>query len=146
MGQRIRGQEVEVVMIVGGEPKTTITEIKSFEVEFELDVLKEGYLNQKADKRDEIYNGITGKMELHMGSPDVLDVVQKIVDRATRRDAAASTVQINVKASLNWPDGTRRKLTVIDASFGSIPLSFGGRAEYGSLSLSFEAETFSLRS
>ena len=142
MGQRLKGQEVEVVLLVDGAPKTTITAVKSFEVTFALDIKKEGYLGEKASRRDEVYDGVTGKMELHLENPDVLDVVNAIIDRAKRRTPGT---KINIKSTLNWPDGSRKVLTIIDASFGAVPLNFASRTDYGTISLTFESDKHSLR-
>lgn len=140
MAQRIKGQEVEVLLVVDGAPKTSVTAIKSFEVEFQLDILTEGYLGETSSRRDEIFNGVSGSLEFDLESGDLLDIAQQIIDRARRR--TPGTV-INVKAALNFPSGEIRRIVIKDAFFSAIPVSFGGRDEYGSLTLDFEAQDYS---
>ena len=141
MGQRIRGEDVTVILLVNGQPKTTVSAVKSFDVEFQQDILSEGYLGEHFERKDDVFKGISGKLEYHVESVDTVDVIKAIVDRARRKTPA---VQFNIKASLQWPDGTRRRLTIIDAYFSGPGLSFGSRADYGSTPLNFEASTFNL--
>ena len=85
MGQRIKGQEVQVLLIAGGVPVETLTAVKSFEVAFQIDTLTEGYLGETTDRRDAIFKGISGKMELHMEDQTILILARAIIDKARRR-------------------------------------------------------------
>jgi hypothetical protein len=136
MAQRIKGQEVEVLLLLNGEPVSSTTAIQSFSVEQQLEVLAEGYLGETTNRRDEVFNGVAGSMTLHMDDPDVFNVVQAIVDRATRREAGTI---INIKAALAFPNGELKRVLVEDCFFGSIPMEFGSRTDYGTLNLDFEA-------
>lgn len=140
MAQRIKGQEVEVLLVVDGAPKTSITAVKSFEIEFQLDILTEGYLGETSSRRDEVFNGISGSLEFDMENGDLLDVAQQIIDRARRR--TPGTV-INIKAALNFPNGVVRRIVAKDVYFSAIPVSFGARDEYGTVTLDFEAMDYS---
>jgi hypothetical protein len=136
MAQRIKGQEVEVLLVANGTPLLNITTVRSFEFEFQLETKKEGYLGETTDRRDSIYMGVSGQLELHFETKDVFDLVQTIVNKARRRTPGD---QINIKAALNFPNGQRVRVMIADAEFGGIPFSFGGRTEYGSVRLTFEA-------
>lgn len=133
--QRIKGQEVEVLLVVNGEVQDTITEVQNFSVTRELSTTEEGYLGEKSNRFDEFYNGYSGSMDVHFATPQVFDLMQSIQDRAQRREPG--TV-INIKATLNFPSGERRRVLMQDAYFDSIPMNFGGRGEYGSVSLNFK--------
>ena len=135
--QRIKGQEVQVLLIVGGEPQTTITDIRSFEVTFQTEILKEGYLGETTDRRDEIFRGVAGRMELHFENQDVFKLIQSILDRAQRREPG---LKINIKATLQFPNGQNPKVVIPDVYFGELPVNFASRSDYGTLSLTFEAE------
>lgn len=136
MAQRIKGQEVSVLLIVDNVQQDTITDIKSFEVTFMTEILTEGYLGETTNRKDEIFNGVSGKMELNFENQDIFALFTSIIDRARRRTPGT---QINVKAALNFPNGQRPKIYLNDVSFGALPMSFGSRSDYGTVSLDFEA-------
>lgn len=139
--QRIKGQEVEVLISVGNVPQTTITDIRSFELTFQLEKKSEGYLGETSNRKDEVFNGIQGKIELHYENEDVLNLVKAIVDRAQRRTPGT---KINIKATLNFPNGDRPRILLSDVSFGEIPMSFGSRTDYGTMSLDFEGTEYTV--
>lgn len=141
MTQRIKGQEVQVLLIVDGEVQDTITDVRSFEIASKLELKEEGYLGEKTNRYDEIFNGIRGRMELHWENQDVLDLIASIVDRAKRRTPGT---QINVKATLNFPNGDRPRIMVPDVHFGEVPLSFGSRGDFGTVGVEFSASDWSI--
>lgn len=132
--QRIKGQEVEVLMIVNGSPVTTLDAVKSFSVTFKLDRLTEEYLGETTVRVDSIFKGIEGKAEFNYSSPEVFTLIQQIVDKARRR---APGTKINIKATLNFPSGQRARLIFPDVEFGELPIDFGSRGDYGSFSIDF---------
>jgi len=134
--QRIKGQEVEVLLVVDGTPQDTITDVRSFEVAAKLEMKEEGYLGEKTNRYDEIFNGLRGRIELHFENPDVFDLMFSIIDRAKRRTPGT---QINIKATLNFPGGDKSLVLIQDASFGEIPFNFAGRSEFGTVGLDFQA-------
>lgn len=136
MSARLRGQEVEVLLVVNGVTQTTITDVRSFEFEFQTEIQSEGYLGETTNRRDSIFNGVRGRMELHFENADVFNLAKSIVDKARRRTPG---VKINVKATLNFPNGDRPRVIIPDAEFGAIPFAFGSRTDYGTVGLDFEA-------
>jgi hypothetical protein len=134
--QRIRGEEVEVILIVDGQTVGTLTAVKSFEFSYQLEIKAEGYLGEKTDRKDSVFKGIKGKMAVQLESKDVFNVIQKIIDKAQRR--TPGTV-INIKAALNFPNGDRVRVIIPRCEFGEIPINFAGRTEYGETSFDFEA-------
>lgn len=136
MAQRIKGQEVQAILIVDGQPQATITAIKSFEMAYQLEIKKEGYLGETTDRRDSIFNGISGSMEAHLETKDVFTLFQSIVDKARRRTPGTT---INVKATLNFPNGDRVRVIIPNCEFGELPVNFGSRADYGTTTFTFEA-------
>lgn len=139
--QRIKGQEVEVILIVDGVMQDTITDVRSFEVAAKLELKEEGYLGEKTNRYDEIFNGVRGRMELHFENQDVFDLVQSIADRAKRRTPGT---QINVKATLNFPNGDRPRVLISDAFFGELPINFASRGDYGTVGVEFAASDVSV--
>lgn len=138
---RIKGQEVEIIIVSGSTPLETITDVKSFEMAAQLEILREGYLGETTDRRDEIYRGVRGRLELNFENDDILALMRQVVDRARRREAG---LKINIKATLVFGNGDRPRVTIPNVFFGEIPMSFASRGDYGSITLDFEAEDFSI--
>lgn len=137
--QRIKGQEVEVLLVVDGEVQSTLTDIQSFDLNLEFESSEEGYLGEKANRYDEVYKGVSGSIEMHNSSPDTFVFFEKIKDRAQRK--SPGTV-VNVKASLAYPSGVRRRVIVQDVFFDPMGISFGGRTEFGTTKLDFKSSEF----
>jgi len=132
--QRIKGQEVELQLVIDGTVQDTVTSFSSFEISAELEKLEESYLGEKTNRFDEIFNGISGSLDFHSENKSVFNIMQSIIDRAKRRTPGT---QINLKATLNYPNGDRPRILLQDVYFGAIPLNFGSRSDYGSVSLDF---------
>lgn len=138
MAQRIKGQEVEVILIVDGQPQSTITDVRSCEVALQTEIQREGYLGETTDRRDSVFRGARGRMELHIENDDVFDLFSTIVNKARRRTPGT---RINVKATLQFPNGDRKLVIFPDAEFGELPLNFASRTDYGSVTLDFESSS-----
>lgn len=139
--QRIKGQEVEVILVVDGTPQANITDVRSFEIAAKLELKEEGYLGEKTNRYDEIFNGIRGRIELHFENQDVFDLMKSVADRAKRRTPGT---QINIKATLNFPNGQRPRVIIPDCFFGEIPINFASRSDYGTVGLEFNAADFNV--
>jgi hypothetical protein len=139
MAQRIKGQEVELLFVEDNVPLTSISDIRSFDMAAELEILKEGYLGETTDRRDSVYRGYHGKMDVHFENRDILDFMRRLIDKARRRTPG---VRVNCKVTLAFPGGDRVRILLKDMSFGEIPLSFGSRADYGMISLDFSGEDY----
>lgn len=139
MAQRIKGQETEVMVAVNGQPVTSINAIKSLEVSFDQEIKDEGYLGETTNRKDAIFNGISGNIEFNFDSPDAFDIIVEIVDKARRRTPGTT---INVQTTLNFPSGRRRRIILPNVEFGAIPMSFGSRGDFGSLKLEFQGSDY----
>ena len=137
MAQRIKGQDVSLALTVNGALKKSVTDIKDLEITSQLSILTEGYLGETSNRRDSIFNGVKGKITFHLEDPAILDVIREIVNAA--RSPVAGTV-VTITSVLNFPSGPQRIVTIRNCFFGDIPLTFGGREQYGTSSLDFEAE------
>lgn len=142
MAQRIKGQEVEMIFVENNTPLTGIADVRSFEMEGMLEILTEGYLGETTDRRDSVYKGFSGRVELHFENRDVIDFARRLIDKARRRTAGA---RVNMKVTLVFPEGGGRvRLLLKNLEFGAIPLGFGSRTDYGAITLSFEGEDFNV--
>ena len=139
MAQRIKGQEVRVVFTSPAGTETSLTDITSFEVEPQMEILSEGYLGETTERKDDIFKGVHGRMELHLESQDYFRFVQRIIDRSQRRSPADG--RFNVIATLSFPNGQRPRVLLEDVYFGAPPISVGGREEYVSATVEFECSS-----
>jgi hypothetical protein len=136
MAQRVKGQEIEVVMLQDGAPVDNLTLARSLELSFKTELLQEGYLGETTDRYDTIFKGIKGKLAFHLDSPGAFKVVQSIIDKARRRTPGT---RFNIKATLNFPSGRRARVVVRDAEFGELPFNTGSRADYTGFDIEFGA-------
>lgn len=136
MAQRIKGQETEVMLVVDGSPQATITTIKSFEMTWQLEKSSEGFLGETTDRKDSVFKGISGSLDMQLENADAFGLVVKIVDKARRRTPGT---KINIKTTLNFPNGDRPRIMIPNVEFGDIPLNLGGRTEFVTMKLDFEA-------
>lgn len=136
MAQRIKGQEVEIILVSGGTPLVNITTVRSFEVAFQTEILREGYLGETTDRRDSIFKGVRARVGLHIENQDILALFLQVIEKARRRTPG---FQINVKVTLNFPNGQRPRLMIPDVEFGELPFNFGSRSDYGEVTLDMEA-------
>lgn len=128
MAQRIKGQEVSLGF-TGPNGSVNVGEaVQSFEAELDIQTLEEGYLGEVANRYDDIFNGVSGTVKVHMESSDWFRFTQAVQDRAQRRTAAGG--KFSATATFAFPSGQRFRLTFEDIFFGALPVSSGGRAEY----------------
>ena len=133
---RVRGQEVSVQVVQNGKIVAELTDVKSFDVEFEMDVMKEGYLGEFTDRRDDMFKGISGKIEFHIENNAPFDFINAIVQRSQSR---VKGTQFNVQSTINLPNGQVKRLLVNDIFFSNVPVNVSGRSDYVTYSLPYEA-------
>lgn len=134
MAQRIKGQEVEVIVLIDGEPQDNFRFARSLDFTFMTERTEEGYLGETTNRFDTIFNGVSGKTEHHHDNPTPFIVTQAIVNKARRRTPGTT---INLRATLNYPNGQRARVVFRDVEFGELPFSFGSRSDFGTFSLDF---------
>jgi hypothetical protein len=135
--QRLKGQETVAVFVSSDGTEDSIADVKSLDIQFDRDILSEGYLGQTTEQKDDIFKGISGKIEFHVSKASVLDVVQRI-NQKTKRRLPGELFQI--VTTLSFPDGNRRRIIVPDAKFGAIPLSSPSREDFVTLTFDFAAD------
>jgi hypothetical protein len=136
---RIRGQEVSVLLVVDGAPEAALTNVQNFEITLDLEKQEEAYLGETSNRYDEMYKGLSFKMDVHNSDPGLFDFFDAVKSRAQRQTPG---VQVNVKATLQYPSGDRRRVIIQDVYFEPMGLSFGGRMEYGSTSVAGSAAEY----
>lgn len=129
---RIKGQDVVITLTANGSIVQAIRNIRNFSVTPKLDQKTEDYLGETSPQFDEVYSGVGVSFSMHMSDPAVFDLVNKVIRRAQRKEIG---LQINVKATLNFPNGQKRKVVCNDLYFGNFPINFGSRSDYGEISV-----------
>jgi hypothetical protein len=140
--QRIKGQEVTVLITDNGVLQTTLVDIQSFEVEAEFELKSMGYLGEVSNRKDEIYNGCKFTMELHLHTEDWFTFQQDIKNKAQRINP---NLIFNITSVLSFPNGQTPSLTIPDAHFGANPLTISARGDYVKVKLEGEAQDFQVQ-
>jgi hypothetical protein len=140
--QRIKGQEVTVVITDNGVLQTTLVDIQSFEVEAQFEIKSMGYLGEVSNRKDEIYNGCKFTMELHLHTQDWFAFQNDIKNKAQR---ISPNIIFNITSVLSFPNGQTPSLTIPDAHFGPNPISISSRGDYVKVKLEGEAVDFQVQ-
>lgn len=133
-GKRIRGQEVQVMLVQDGVTLATLTAIKSFEFTYQQEIKNEAYLGETSERVDSIYKAIKGQLELHTSDKAAFVLAEALVSKAQRR---TPNTRINIKCSFNYANGDRVKGTLVDVEFGDIPFNTANRSDYVTTRLDF---------
>jgi len=137
MALRVKGQEVVATFVSADGVEDSIADVKSLDIQFDRDILSEGYIGQTTEQKDDIFKGISGKIEFHVHNADFLDITNRINERSKRR-APGEIFQI--AASISFPNGERRRIVIPNVFFGPIPLSTAGREDYVLVTYDFAAD------
>lgn len=138
MAQRIKGQEVVLSFTTPDGSAEGLQDVLSFEAELQMEILRERYLGDSTDRRDDIFRGVAGRAELHLEQQDYLTFTQRVQDRAQRRTAAAGV--FNATASFAFPNGQRPRLTFENIFFDALPIRVSGSDAYVTVTIAWECE------
>lgn len=128
MAQRLKGQETVVRFTNPDGSQEGLEDVLSFDAEMDMEILRERYLGETADRFDDIFKGITGSMEIHVETQEFLVFQQRVQDRAERRTPASGV--FNATSSFQFPNGQRPRLTFENLFFGAMPMTVSGSAAY----------------
>lgn len=140
--QRLKGQEVAVAILRGGALEDSLTAITDFHATFKFSKLTQRYLGETTIRTDEIYEGIEGKLKLHLYSQDFLHYITGLMNRARRN---TPLVVFNMLATLNFPNGDTPTVTFPDVSFGDVPFETPGGKEYVAMDLDWVGSEFDVQ-
>lgn len=136
MAQRIKGQETSLAFTDPDGDVDELGVVSSFEAELDVQILEEGYLGETANRFDDIYNGTSGNVDMHLESTEWFKFSEKIQDRSARRTPASG--KFSITSSFQYPDGSTAKVTFEDVFWGPLPLRVPQRGEYVAVSLSWK--------
>ena len=134
--QRIKGQEIQILVVRAGELEDTLTDIQSFNVSVDQALLSVGYLGEKTNRKDYIFNGIKGDMQLHLHKAIWFQFVASQVAKAKRE---TPDVQFNITGVFFFPNSEVKTMLIPDVAWGEIPHNVNSRGDYLSVRLQFEA-------
>lgn len=137
--QRIKGQEVAILITQDGALQDTLVDIQNFNLESQFEIKSQGYLGEKTNRKDFIYNGCKFDMELHLHKQDWFNFQQSLKDKAQRTNPDS---QFNITGVFSFPNGDTPTVLIPDASFGSNPTSISSRGDYVKVKLEGEADDF----
>lgn len=145
MAQRIKGQDTNVQVIVNGAVKIDVgSPIRNFDLTPKFSKLEEQYLGDPSKRYDEIFDGVDFKMDMNFEDAGVIDLIETIRNRAIGQTTAGYTAaKINIRTTLNFANGTRTRIVLEDCFFENLPITFGGREQYGQFTLSGSCSNFS---
>ncbi len=138
MAQRIKGQEVSLSFTQPDGDAEGLEDVTSFEWELQMEILREGYLGETTDRRDDIYRGVSGRMEMHMEAQAFFAFQQQVQDRAERRSPAAGV--FNATASFAFPNGQRPRITFENIFFDAQAMRSADRGSYVAVTVPWECE------
>lgn len=139
-GLRVKGQETTISVSGPNGLQQGLDAISSFEAELQQDILSEGFLGEVAERKDEIFRGVSGSVEAQVSSSDYLRFLARVNDRAQRRTPA--TEVWNITTTLNLPNGTTARVQFLDVAFGNLPININARDEYVTVGFDWECSSF----
>ena len=135
----MKGQEVRVDFVSatqGVEPGVAGV-VKSFEMQYDLETLSEGYLGALTEEKDNIFTGVSGNMEMNLRSSDAFSLIDRIKYVAQHR-IPGETFQIIT--TYVFPLGGTRRVILADVKIGNIPVTSSSRKDYVTLKFDFAAD------
>src|SRR5258708_13896159 len=138
-GQRLKGQEFSLFMNQSGVGVLSqFDSIQDFEMTLMLATLEEGYLGETVNRFDDVFTGIDGKFSATLTQGAVFDTFQAIINRARR---GTPGVVFNLKGTLQFPSGERRRCIIDNAFFGAIPIAVPKRDQYVGVKVPFKSSS-----
>lgn len=140
--QRIKGQEVSIIIVRDGQFEDTLTDVRNFNAEIMLEIKSEGYLGEKTNRKDDVYRGVKFDLELHIHTQDLFRFANAILERTKRN---TPDVIFNISGVFSFPNGETPTFLISDAKFGPIPIGVPERGDYVSVKLEGEADEFTVQ-
>jgi hypothetical protein len=137
--QRIKGQEVAILITQDSQLQDTLTDIQNFNLEAQFEIKSQGYLGEKTNRKDEIYNGCKFDLELNLHKQDWFTFQNNIKNRAQR--ITPDTI-FNITGVFSFPNGDTPTVLIPDVHFGPQPLNITSRGDYVKVKLEGEADDF----
>lgn len=125
--QRIKGQEVSVLLTRDGALEDTLSDIQEFEFEPIFETKVQGYLGEKNERTDYIFKHAKWSMTLNVHKQDWLKYLAAMKDKAQRN---TPDVQFNISCIFALPNGETPQVSFNDVSFEGVPHTISSRGDY----------------
>jgi hypothetical protein len=132
--QRLKGQEVQVQVVVGGQLSDAFTAIASFSDTMKMESMEAGYLGEVTNRTDDIFNGWDGTLSMHVSKQKWMEFQALIKARAQR---AQPDLVFNLVRTDFYPNGETPTRTYKDVAFGAEPTNVASRGDYVSVDVPF---------
>ena len=139
MAERIKLQETVLRFIRDGAVETELADIQSADFDFDMELLSEGFAGETTDRKDDIFNGCSGRMSLQLESKEAFDPILAVINRA-RRKIPLFTVELT--GLMQFPNGETVMLLFTDIRFGKFGFSAGNRKDYWKLDIEWGSSEF----
>lgn len=134
MPQRPLGQDVNVNIVRAGVLEDTFTAIIKFHGEDAFEIIEKGYLGEKTNRHDMIFNSSKGSIEMHLQTQDWYRFKAAAKAKAKREQP---DLQFNITKTIFFPNGDTPTVTFPDVSFGPMPEDVNARNDYVTVKLDF---------
>jgi len=135
---RIRGQELEIRLVQDGILLDTLTAIQSFEWNPRFATMEADRLGATTTELDDIYHGVSGRMQMHLESGAYANFLKAARDRARR----VRNVTFSIVGTYTNPDGTQTRIALPNIFFDESSVSASERAGFVTFSIAFKSEDF----
>jgi hypothetical protein len=141
-GQRLKGQEVSIRVLLGAALFASIDSVGSANEEVDLEIKSDGFLGEPVNRFDEILNGYGGDFEMQTTNSAWIQLQQAIIARATRTTPGLT---FNVVRLDLYENGDSNVFTYQDVKWGAMPTSIGSRGDYVKVKANFKTSTRSVQ-
>jgi hypothetical protein len=125
---RLKGLDCRIAFAGPDGGEDSLTKFKDFEITFDGEILSEDYTGEEAPLFDDVSNGTKVKATVALNDPDVFDFMVRVEERRRRRPGAVG--KFSCVGNFRFPDGSIRRLIVVDLYFGPFPIGVRGRKEF----------------
>lgn len=125
----MKGQEIRVDFISatqGVEPGVAGV-VKSFEMQYDIEGLSEGFLGGLTEEKDNIFTGVSGNAEQLMRSADALSLLDRIKFVAQLRVPGES---FQIVTTYRFEVGGTRRILIPDVKIANPNISASSRKDY----------------
>ena len=130
---RIRGQELKVLVVTDGSLEEEFQEITDFSIEPEMEGKSQGFLGELSNRKDDIFNGFKFTLGMQIHSSRLFLFINSVIERQKR---LAPLRTFNVSGIFTLPDGQGSvAATIPDVKWTSMPITVGSRGDYVTIKL-----------
>jgi len=133
--QRIKGQEISLRVISGGQVVSEVNSVSAFNEAVALALKEAGYLGELVNRFDEILDGYGGDMDMNVTRASWLNFQLAVEARARREQP---DLKFNVVRADLYPNGDNATFTYRDVHFGPMPTNIPSRGDYVKVHLEFK--------